>query len=581
MLVLGPAGDPFRSSLTAEPNEVPFARRQVVLAWDDGASVRATEIRPGIAVNGEPSVAQARLAKLGFPTERERPALSPDEFVAEIAELVERLRRRPLGRRLVDFFGVAEPLPDPLPGEVEGTYGQDHPDHGINPRVLEARLASVPDRRVPIRLVVLQDESFADHVHTLVEPTARSAPAADGRGAFATMVFGPRNGFLVDRVAMAPEIGLAHQMVHAVHILSGSLDVGGGSGADAPVGTPERLARRMFLARTGRTHDSVYRWDDPANAAEWNALSAGQKTAVAELKKQYDELVALAGQVFQPFTPSAVKAGEVFFQSPVVTLEEARTHGNDVTTAWVSGVRQDVNPRRLGPSRRQNKSDSCAKANIKRIEDHIRKHPTDKKAVEALAGAQRTRQARLDARTLDETRIAAELGLPTRASYAPTLSKLDSGGVEVLWQRHVFLPRKRADLPDAAFRDPAPFTALVAALPPDSGAPDDPTPVADIRDYAQKLAAWVAADGRSRELGAGWRPGDHPLFDCTTRQRLRTVTVDPSQVPESVRQRASAVAQDALQHPATPVSGNGNERQRPRVPAPLPPKPPQRERRDR
>jgi hypothetical protein len=128
------------------------------------------------------------------------------------------------------------------------------------------------------------------------------------------------------------------------------------------------------------------------------------------------------------------------------------------------------------------------------------------------------------------------------------------------------------------FKDPAPFTALSGALPPDPGAPSDPpdpdrpTPVADIKDYADKLAAWLSGTPLSAFAG-GWKPGDHRLYACTSRERVTTVTVDPSKVAQPVREQATAVARDALTHPGTPVSGSDNQRLRPAAVPPLPPRP--------
>ncbi|MGI5335989.1 hypothetical protein ACQEVS_00610 [Streptomyces sp. CA-181903] len=542
----------------------PSGRRRVEIDWDHGVKLPAVEIRPGIAVSADVGVTARRLKDVtGETVQQEHPVLSEDEFVTEIDHLLSLIESVHLGKRLVAFFGACRPLPS-ANGTLEGVYSAQ-PVLGINPRVLTARSVSGPVQPVTVNLVILQNQAFDDCGHALGEQ------ALTGYGAFTTVVFCPRSGLLIDDMCVAPEIGLAHEMVHAVHYLSGSSHMSDHAVGKGPVTSPEALANDLLLAQTGTTVANLEKWRAPGNQSEWNKLSAAVKKQIEDARAEYPGLLDLARRILQPVMPAGSEPGEVFFQQPVVSLEETKTTGSDVTALWVRGVRKEEDKfRRLGTSRAEITSDEVAAADIKRVEEYGRKNPSNKAVPEALKRAKEIRQLRLQARNLSEAALSRAMHLPHRASYAPTRAKPGPGRVVFLMHRPFYLTKRRKDIPKQAFEDKAPFSRLVAALPADSTAPGEPTPVADIREYVAELQEWDAG-APAATRGSGWRPGDHPVRDCATRKPLTTVSVDPATVPQPVRDQALAVARDALGNPDTPPSTLENERLRPVAPVPLAP----------
>ncbi|MBW4716412.1 hypothetical protein [Saccharothrix obliqua] len=536
----------------------PFRRRNVLIDWDHGTQLPAVEIRPGVAVSGDTAVTARRLRELGRKYAPERPALTPAEYVDEVEHLVRRLENTDAGRRLIGFFASGYPLPERRSKSLPGDYGPDDAKFGVNPRRWKAVTAAKPQREVPVNVVILQDETFEDHCHVL----PGGAPDAEtGLGAAPTVVFGPRNGVLIDRVALAPELVLGHELVHAVHVLSGSLNQGDHVWK-AKTGSPEGLAAALFTAETGRDAHQFTAWLAPANAAAFRKLPVEQREWIEDMVKLHGELVVLARQALAPVMPVPEKpTGGVVFQKPIVHLEEARTHGADLTTAWFHGVYVEVDLRRIRPTVAERDSDSSANGEVQRLVKLVK--PKEKAA---LAAAELVRQLRLTTRDVNEVVLARQLGLPTRMSYVPTLSKqTGSGEVQAHLHRRLHLPVKRADLPDAAFTGQAPHTALRAAL-----AAAEPKSVVPLDEYVAALNAWESGQAVAAD---GWRPGDTPVTNCLTGQPIRTVTVATSTVPQQLRDRAAEVARDVAAHPGTPVDSRGNERFRRAASAPLPPVP--------
>ncbi|WP_433261534.1 hypothetical protein ACQPZF_27085 [Actinosynnema sp. CS-041913] len=550
--------------------KVPFCRRSVLIDWDHGIKLSAVEIRPGVAVSGDTQVTGRRLREMGWGYAPERPALGLAEYVDEVEHLVRRLETTDAGRRLIGFFASGFPLPRRRSTSLAWDYGPDDSKFGINPRRWKAVTAAAPQREVSINVVILQDETFEDHCHVLPDG---SVSAHAGLGAAPTVVFGPRNGVLVDRLAIAPELILGHELVHAVHMLSGSLSRGRHV-QKARTGGPEAFAAALFTAETGLDVNLLIAWLDPANAAAYDKLPKGQRDRIDDMVELYDELLVLASQALAPVMPVQEKPeGDVVFQKPIVNLEETKTHGADLTTAWFHGVHVVVDLRRIRPTVAERGSDDAASGEVQRLEKLLRAKPKDKATAAALTAAKLVRQLRLCTRDVNEVVLARQLGLPTRMSYAPTLSKQTAPGkVEAHLHRHLYLPLKRADLPNETFTGQAPYTALRTALAGATSKPEDPDSVAHLDEYVAALNAWESGNP-APAAASGWKPGDTPVTDCVTGQPIRTVTVEAGTVPQQVRERAAKVVEDVDAHPGTPVDSRGNELLRRATAAPLPPAP--------
>ncbi|MER5561281.1 hypothetical protein ABT071_22035 [Streptomyces sp. NPDC002506] len=177
--------------------------RPVVMTVGAGtAPFPAVEIRPGIAVT-----AQDR-GRLGPQTPETR---LDDPFLGEVDDLLGRLECIPSGRFLVDFFGAAAPLPDA---------------NGFDGSSFAARYG--PDDPARINVLVLSRGSRAG-ADTRTR-TDRADLAHRGLGACAYIEFNPRYAVLQDRVLLAPEIVLGHEMIHAAHYVAGSVETGEAAG---------------------------------------------------------------------------------------------------------------------------------------------------------------------------------------------------------------------------------------------------------------------------------------------------------------------------------------------------------------
>ncbi|MDT0449454.1 M91 family zinc metallopeptidase [Streptomyces hesseae] len=127
-------------------------------------------------------------------------------FLDHVDDLLTRLEAVPSGKRLVDFFGQATPLPGP---------------HGFGESAFTARYES-GNSPASISTVILSrgTRSSADtRALTDETPTARS-----GLGYFSYIEFNPRFAVVQDRVILAPEIVLGHELIHAAHIVAGSME---------------------------------------------------------------------------------------------------------------------------------------------------------------------------------------------------------------------------------------------------------------------------------------------------------------------------------------------------------------------
>ncbi|GAA2687975.1 MULTISPECIES: hypothetical protein [Actinosynnema] len=551
--------------------KIPFCRRDVLVDWDHGVQLPAVEVRPGIAVCGDIAVTARRLKELGRSPTTPLPALDPARYVDEVDHLLRRLEGTDAGRRLVGFFASARPLPDRRGKTLEGDHGQDDPTFGINPRRWKAVSTAEPQERVAITVVILQSEELVDECHVL--PTGLAGACA-GLGAAPTVVFGPRDVLLIDRVVLAPELVLGHELVHAAHVVSGCMSRGP-SVHKADTRSPEGLASALFTAETGRNARQFTAWLDRANEAAFAKLTAGQQSRIKDMDALHTELLGLARRAFSPVMPVREKpTGGVVFQKPVVDLEEAKTHGSDLTSAWFHGVHAVVDLRRIRPTSAELDSDSAATGEVQRLERILNAKSGRPKSAElaALASARLVRKLRLGVRDVTEVLLARQLGLPTRTAYAPTLSKQESGGVVVHLDRPLRLSVPRAALPDAAFSEEAPHTALRSALAKVTPEPGFPNPATQLDEYVAALTAWEAGNP-APAAASGWKPGDTPLTGCVTGKPIATATVDQGAVPQQAREWADELDRDVTDHPGMSVDDRGNEHLRRATAAPLPPAP--------
>ncbi|MEH6374010.1 hypothetical protein V7793_06625 [Streptomyces sp. KLMMK] len=172
----------------------PPARMRITMG--KRGSCTAVELRPGIAVTSVD-----RTAMLSHP------ASPPDQaFLDHVDDLLTRLEAIPSGKRLVEFFGQATPLPGP---------------HGFGESAFTAEYASGDSRPSITTVILSRGARLSADTRTLTDetPTARS-----GLGYFSYIEFNPRFAVVQDRVVLAPEIVLGHELIHAAHIVAGSME---------------------------------------------------------------------------------------------------------------------------------------------------------------------------------------------------------------------------------------------------------------------------------------------------------------------------------------------------------------------
>ncbi|MEU5418239.1 M91 family zinc metallopeptidase [Streptomyces sp. NPDC001407] len=127
-------------------------------------------------------------------------------FLDHVDDLLSRLEAVPAGKRLVDFFGQTTPLPGPE-GFGESAFTAQY-ESGNSP----ASIATV---------ILSRGGSSAADTRTLTDETHI---ARTGLGYFSYVEFNPRFGVVQDRVVLAPEVVLGHELIHAAHIVAGSME---------------------------------------------------------------------------------------------------------------------------------------------------------------------------------------------------------------------------------------------------------------------------------------------------------------------------------------------------------------------
>lgn len=161
-------------------------------------SCPAVELRPGIAVTSANRSAIQSQPQSTDPLDQ--------VFLNHVDDLLTRLEAVPSGKRLVDFFGQATPLPGPDgfgKSAFTARYESGNSQPGITTMILSRGARLTADTR-----------ALTDDTH----------PARTGLGFFSYIEFNPRFAVVQDRVVLAPEIVLGHELIHAAHIVAGSME---------------------------------------------------------------------------------------------------------------------------------------------------------------------------------------------------------------------------------------------------------------------------------------------------------------------------------------------------------------------
>ncbi|GAU70274.1 hypothetical protein SSP35_18_00020 [Streptomyces sp. NBRC 110611] len=176
------------------------AESHVEIAWRDGKPLPLTVVRPGIAVCPDPDVLDIREA-----TSNPEPGLELDaeDYVAQIDFLLRRIESPEAGKRLVEFLGQAQPLPDADGGAValEWIDGLVLRQNGrrISPSPAEVRAERV---------------AFDHHARAVVRAGGRDADALTALRSAATTWQQRRRVRGVTEVAIARDLGFRHRIAY-------------------------------------------------------------------------------------------------------------------------------------------------------------------------------------------------------------------------------------------------------------------------------------------------------------------------------------------------------------------------------
>ncbi|MFF4159166.1 M91 family zinc metallopeptidase [Streptomyces sp. NPDC001678] len=127
-------------------------------------------------------------------------------FLDHVNDLLTRLEAVPSGKRLVDFFGQNTPLPG------RGGFGESAFTAQYEPGNSPASIS-----------VVILSRGGGTTAETRTR-TDETHIARSGRGYYSYIEFNPRFTVVQDRVVLAPEVVLGHELIHAAHILAGSME---------------------------------------------------------------------------------------------------------------------------------------------------------------------------------------------------------------------------------------------------------------------------------------------------------------------------------------------------------------------
>jgi hypothetical protein len=504
-----------------------WAPRDVELTWDGNVVVTAREIRPGIAILAEEKYCKERmnfLLKPGrYSPEAKWGNLGRDSFCAEIDQLLARIEKCESGKRLIDFFGKVCTVPD-----GDGKYGEPHPGLKINPRHL---IAYDGLNEVNINVVILANRDYRQTAHTIAALNSlHESAASDGLGAWSTVCVWPRAVLLTDRVAMPPELILAHELIHSMHHVSGTCE---------PRGTAEykdAIARARRLA--GKEFQDYFNFEVARVLFQWpnrGRLSPDKRRDLTRQKYVWDELLVRATRKLVYPIPIAEIDGKLQAHGDVV-YEEVRTHGNEVALEWLDGVvaGQDC----LNPSPREAQSDGMVDDWFGELLRATGRQPTPQ-AVKELNRVVVTKYWRLKARGITEMRIARELAIATRLAYSPTTRRtpcMIATGVP------------RSALCDTVFSGEDSVKALH-----DEVGKVDPTPTG--QHYAlPRIKAFLAqglctSEAQREEVVQDSQDPGWGQWVCETLQESTEYRVDLSEIPGDLLGPQKDLIRDAVAHP--------------------------------
>lgn len=497
------------------------AEKHPVVTWMGGEPLRLTMLRPGIAVCSDPAV----LADV-LDDSNPRPELAlPDrQYVKEIDFLLQRIESSEAGKRLIEFLGHAQPLPDP-----DGSYGGPEDwGAGMNRRVLCHHRDSGTDgdghgHRITQRdlagvNVVIMQGTDGEPCQWWVDSDGARTPF-DGRGAFSGVAFHPRLTLLFDDVAMAPEIVLAHELIHCAHALAGTMDdVGHDEGEQLKIrNAAQAEGQRLFHEKYGTSVQLSMK-----NPGTVKVRETGKPETRQEREDFFnatcDELLL---RYSHPLPVAETDRGLVVLRG--VNWEEIRTHGSDVAMEWIDGVVRLHKGRRVSPSPAETRSERLAFEYGGRTVVRAGRRDEDELAKRnALA----TWHQRKRVRGVTEVAISRDLGFRHRIAYAALTRS----------ERVIHLAVPRARIPHRVFtgaesfvykRDLTSLDALTKAL-----RTIDSAAATEVREYTKRLGDAHLEDGPLVEQRVCRRsPGRPP----TTSQPY---WVNPETLPEELRKQA-------------------------------------------
>ncbi|MCQ8773534.1 type III secretion system effector protein [Streptomyces telluris] len=512
------------------------AESPIEIAWLGGKPLPLTVIRPGIAVCPDADALDVR-----DDTSNPEPGLELDDedYVGEIDFLLRRIESSEAGKRLVEFLGHARPLPDP-----DGTYGGPEDwDTGISTRVLCRHGGSRKNGATPkqpkqrdlagINVIITQATDGKPAQWSL--NSRLKGPLYNGLGVYSIVSFHPRVLLLSDDVAMAPEVTLAHELIHAAHALAGTLDDTGHDDDERARVRQAALAEteRLFRERYGTGRDASM--EDPGPVT---VRGTGKSETRQEREAFYRATLSeLSLRYLNPLPVAETEQGLVVLRG--VNWEEIRTHGSDVALEWIDGVVERHKGRRI--------SSSAAEVRAERVAfDHharavVRAGRRDADSLAALRDAAATWQQRTRVRGVTEVAIARDLGFRHRIAYV-ALTRVER-------VHHLAVPRRR--IPHHLFagassfvyrRDLSSLNALARFL-----STADPAAAVQVWDHRDKIGAARLEQGYLVEQRACHRSPGTPV------ETSRPQWTSPDSLPEEQRKQAGVIVNRA--RPKTPATG--------------------------
>ncbi len=547
------ANTPFSSGSKLESPALDSSNvgRRVFITWLNNTVMQAMIIRPGIAVAAETQYLQSLYEHLGPPLEWTPidTELESVEFCGELDDLLKRIEgipsdRSTMGRTLVNFFGRSHLIPRD-DGTITGSYDPDTPNFDIMGRRLEAFFAETggtPDKGHPaeINCIIIQNNCRDDRARTVNDWAAEN-----GLGAFAIIEFYTRSLYLIDEQALPPELLLAHELIHAAHIVAGSVQQERSTVAARWGEDETAFARALFNARTKIGSEEVERYIRDKEAYE--RLEVEQQLEIDAHWKDLVRLRELAVNMIEfpvPSRKAAIALPGLYYQD-LAEYEEAVTVGNDVCKIWLNWKLGWENIPLMGADLTAGsvRSNNSAQENLGRVEKfrwRVGYRREKRRACE-------TAEQRQISHNFTEISLAIEMSIQPRASHIPTLSR--KLPVTQWKHRQEVLSFPRSRISGVVFQD-RPLERLLEWL--DNNGYQNSNLRQVVMEYRNDLANW------SRRVGG--RSGDYrqPPRSCMRQNALLGVTVDPVLVPNFIKDRALAIVDDLTRHPdlANTVSFN-------------------------